>query len=198
MTASNETQELKDRLSLIESMIAEGRQSTESWGWVFALWGVAYYIAILWATLGHTGLAWPVTMTGGVALTMFIGIRKGRKQPGTSIGRAIAALWSAMGISMLLLFPALRISGKIDQYGIVAIVAAMLGTTNAASSVMLKWKEQFASAIVWWFVTVVACFGSHTQCGIVFLVAIFLCQIVFGVHAMIIEGRRRQQGAAHA
>lgn len=198
MTAGNEAQELKDRLRLIESMIAEGRQSTESWGWTFVLWGVAYYVAILWATLGHTYLAWPVTMTCGVALTMFIGIRKGRKHPGITIGRAVSSIWMAMGISMLLLFPSLSISGKIDQYGIVAIVAAMLGTTNAASSIMLKWKAQFATAIVWWFATVAACFGSHTQCGIVFLAAIFLCQIVFGVYAMISEARRHRQGATHA
>ena len=48
-TMSNvEEQELKDRLSLIESMIAEGRRTTESWGWTFVLWGVAYFhIAIL-------------------------------------------------------------------------------------------------------------------------------------------------------
>ena len=43
-----EEQDLKDRLSLIESMIAEGRRTTESWGWTFLLWGVAYYIAIGW------------------------------------------------------------------------------------------------------------------------------------------------------
>ena len=38
--------DLKDRLRLIESMIAEGRRTTENWGWTFVLWGVAYYIAI--------------------------------------------------------------------------------------------------------------------------------------------------------
>ena len=58
-----ERQELSDRLSLIESMIAEGRRTTESWGWTFVLWGVAYYVAILWATLGHSNWAWPVTMS---------------------------------------------------------------------------------------------------------------------------------------
>jgi len=198
MTADNEAQELRDRLSLIETMIAEGRRSTESWGWTFVLWGVAYYVAILWAALGHTYLAWPVTMTCGVALTMFIGIRKGRTHPGTSIGRAVSSIWMAMGISMLLLFPSLSISGKIDQYGIVAIVAAMLGTTNAASSIILKWKAQFATAIVWWTATVAACFGSHTQCGIVFLVAIFFCQIVFGVYGMIAEARAHRLEADHA
>jgi len=198
MTENNEAQELKDRLSLIESMIAEGRRTTESWGWVFVLWGVAYYIAILWATLGHTYWAWPVTMTSGCVLTMFIGIRKGRKQPGTSIGRAIAALWSAMGISMLLLFPALGISGRMDPHSFIAVVVAMLGATNAASSVILKWKAQFATAVVWWVAAVTACFGSELQLLIVFLAAIFLCQIVFGIYAMISESRQRQQGAVHA
>ena len=33
-------QDLKDRLSLIEQMIAEGRRTTESWGWTFVLWGL--------------------------------------------------------------------------------------------------------------------------------------------------------------
>ena len=52
MTASNEELELKDRLNLIETMIAEGRRTTESWGWVFVLWGLAYYVAIAWDIWG--------------------------------------------------------------------------------------------------------------------------------------------------
>ena len=55
MTTSNEEMELKDRLSLIETMIAEGRRTTESWAWTFVLWGVAYYVAIFWTALNH----WP-------------------------------------------------------------------------------------------------------------------------------------------
>ena len=49
MNPNIQDQELKDRLSLIESMIAEGRRTTESWGWTFVFWGVAYYVAIAWA-----------------------------------------------------------------------------------------------------------------------------------------------------
>ena len=33
-------QELKDRLTLIEHMIAEGRRNTESWGWAFVFWAL--------------------------------------------------------------------------------------------------------------------------------------------------------------
>jgi len=62
----------------VAEMIAEGRRSTESWGWVFLLWGVAYSVAIAWGSWGQglsvwgnryaqigsvrIGLAWPVTM----------------------------------------------------------------------------------------------------------------------------------------
>ena len=46
------TDDLNERLNLIEAMIAEGRRKTESWGWTFLLWGVAYYVAIGWVALG--------------------------------------------------------------------------------------------------------------------------------------------------
>ena len=56
MNANTEEQDLKDRLSLIETMIAEGRRTTESWGWTFVLWGVAYYVAIAWSSMGEAAI----------------------------------------------------------------------------------------------------------------------------------------------
>ena len=64
MTVNVEELELKDRLSLIESMIAEGRRTTESWAWTFVFWGVAYYVAIAWTAFNQWPYAWLVTMTG--------------------------------------------------------------------------------------------------------------------------------------
>jgi hypothetical protein len=46
MQGDSTEKELKERLSIIERMIAEGRRATESWGWTFVLWGVAFYIAL--------------------------------------------------------------------------------------------------------------------------------------------------------
>jgi len=45
---------------------------------------------------------------------------------------------------------------------------------------------------------VAACFGSDNQCNLVFVVAIFFCQIVFGVYGMIVEASQRRRGANHA
>jgi hypothetical protein len=196
-------EDLKDRLSLIESMIAEGRRTTESWGWTFVLWGVAYYIAIAWSTFGRSTMAWPVTMIAASILTFGLASRKASRHPETTLGRSMMAIWSAMGISIFIVLLSLGISGRADLHIAVAIIGAMLGSANATSSIILKWKMQFASALVWWAATAVSCFISEMQAGIVFLAAIFFCQIVFGIYCMIAEsrkdkGRNAGQGAYHA
>jgi hypothetical protein len=198
MTPNVDENELKDRLSLIETMIAEGRRTTESWGWTFVLWGVAYYVAIAWSTWGHGNIAWPVTMIAASALMGALLSRRKRSQPGTTIGRAISAAWIAMGISMAVLLFSLGISGRYEHHVFVAIIGTLLGAANATSSLILKWKTQFACAIVWWAAAVAACFGSETLTTVAFLAAIFFCQIVFGVYGMIAEARERRQGASHA
>lgn len=200
--ANIEEQELKDRLSLIEQMIAEGRRTTGSWGWTFVFWGVAYYVAIAWTAWDHWPWAWLVTMMAAWVLCWAIIRSKQKNQlkqkPGTTIGRAILSIWIAMGVSMALLLTALGFSGRFNQNIFVAVVAAMLGVANGSSGMIIRWKAQIAAAFVWWAATVAACFSSANQATIVFLVAIFLCQIVFGGYAMSCEARARRQEALHA
>jgi hypothetical protein len=191
-------QELKDRLSLIESMIAEGRRKTESWGWTFVLWGVVYYLAIAWSAWGHSVWAWPVTISIAVIVTVVVASLKGGNHPQTTLGRAIGSIWIALGISMFLLFLALGLSGRLtDQHLFVAVISAILGMANGASALILRWKVQFACAVVWWVAAVTTCFGPDAQSMIVFLVAIFLCQIVFGIYGMITQ-ERKMRGPIHA
>jgi hypothetical protein len=194
-------QDLAARLNLIETMIAEGRQTTERWGWTFVLWGIAYYVAIAWATVGHSYYAWPVTMIGTGILTAVIASRIGSKQPETTMGRAIWGTWIAVGVSLFVFCLSSSIAGRIDQQTFIAAVAAMLGTANAASGLLLKWKAQFGCAIVWWAAAGTAPFATVSQSSILFLVAIFLGQIVFGGYMMLSESRERKaakSGAAHA
>jgi hypothetical protein len=124
--------------------------------------------------------------------------RQPQRRPCTTIGRAISSIWFAMGVSMILLFPALGFNGHFNWHIFVAIVAAMMGVANGASGMLLRWKAQIASACVWWLATVAACFGSDNQCTLVFVAAIFFCQIVFGVYGMILESRECRQEAHHA
>ncbi|HKN22754.1 MAG TPA: hypothetical protein VJX73_15120 [Terracidiphilus sp.] len=206
MTDEMDEKDLAERVRLIESMMAEGRQRTARWGWTFVLWGVAYLVATAWSS-GLVGgsvwsqryLAWPVTMiAAGIATG--VGISRMRKgQPATTLGRAIGATWKAMGISLFIVLMSLGISGRYETHVFVAIIGAMLGVANMASAMILKWKMQFACAVVWLASAVLACFGTEEQAGISFLAATFFCQIVFGIYAMFLESqRRKQRGVAHA
>lgn len=192
-------QELRNRLNLIERMIAEGRRSTESWGWTFVLWGVAYYVAIGWSAWGHSGWAWPATVSIAVLATVVVASLKTGNHAQTSLGRAIGSIWMALGVSMLLLFLALGLSRRLtDQHLFMAAMSAILGMANGASGLILRWKVQLACAVVWWVTAVATCFGSDAQSTIVFLVAIFLCQIVFGIYGLVSEAlQRKRRGPLH-
>ena len=100
----------------------------------------------------------------------------------------------------MLLFPGYWASAAgSTQHIFVAIVAAMLGYANAASGMIISWKAQIClrdglvgserGSLLW---------QRWRNATIVFLVAIFLCQIVFGIYAMICETRQRRQEASHA
>jgi len=196
MVDFNDRQELNERLSLIENMIAEGRQTTQRWGWTFVLWGVAYYVAIVWAYLGNAALAWPVTMVVAGIITTLVASRKGSGGPETTLGRSMASVWISMGISLFLFGICAGLSGHADQHVTIAVIAIMLGMANATSSLILRWKVQFACAVVWWAAGVVSLFGTVTQSSYAFLIAIFLCQIVFGTYMMIAEAREARQERA--
>jgi hypothetical protein len=192
-------QELKDRLELIESMIAEGRRTTESWGWTFVLWGVAYYVAIAWSAWSPSVWAWPVTIVAAVLATGVVVSMQAGKQPETTLGRSVVSIWIALGISMFVLFLGLGLSGRLaDPRLFIAIASAILGMANGASGLILRWRVQFACAVVWWAAAAASCFGTELQSLIVFLVAIFFCQIVFGIYGMIAEARERKRRGAEA
>jgi hypothetical protein len=138
-------------------------------------------------------LAWPLIMIAA-SIATGVGISRMRKgQPATALGRAIGAIWRAMGISLFIVLMSLGMSGRYETHVFVAVIGGMLGVANMASAIILKWKMQFASAVVWLASAVVACFVTEEQAGIAFLAATFFCQIVFGVYVMIRESRRRRQ-----
>jgi hypothetical protein len=80
-----------------------------------------------------------------------------------------------------------------------AVISAMLGMAYGTSGLLLRWKLQFGCAVVWWVAAVVTCFGTDVQSTMVFLVAIFVCQIVFGIYGVIAEAQKRKRlSSVHA
>lgn len=129
-----------------------------------------------------------------VIVTVIVASLKAGDDPQTTLGRAIGSIWIALGISMFVLFLALGLSGRLtDQHVFVAVMSAILGMANAASGLILRWKVQLACAVAWWLTVLASCFGSDAQSFIVFMIAIFLCQIVFGIYGIIAEVQVRKR-----
>ena len=198
MQEDTSPQDLKARLSLIESMIAEGRRTTAKWGWTFVLWGVAFYIALAWSAWGSKAeFSWPVTMLVTALITSVMVSRQTRSNTQTAMSRAVGSVWLATGVALFVVLASLGFSGRLDAHLFVAILGGILGATNATSSMILKWRLQFACAVVWWATSIAACFSSVKHTMIAFVAAIFLCEIVFGIYGMVMESRRTT-GTAHA
>lgn len=189
MQDETSAQDLKDRLALIEIMLAEGRQTTESWGSIFVLWGVAFYAAMAWAAWRPRPWVWPVTMVLAAAVTLVLASIKAGRQAKTALGRSIVSVWAALGVSMFVIFVPLGMTGRLgDARVFIAVASAMLGMASATSALILRWKVQFGCAVTWWAAAVAACFLRPKRAMLIFLAAIFICQIVFGIYGMIHEG----------
>lgn len=197
MTEAMDRDDLRARLDVIESMIAEGRRSTGRWGWIFVLWGVAYLVATAWSTLGHSQSAWPVTMVlASVVCTVAIK-RTQRSEPMRGLSRAVGVTWCVSGVSLFLILFCLGISGRYDIHVFLTIIGGMLGLAHAASSLMLRLKSQMLCALLWWAAGICGCFLTEKQASLAFLAAILLGQVVFGLYVMLVEGRWAKSEAHH-
>ena len=111
MQEETSTKDLKDRLALIESMMSEGRRTTESWGWTFLLWGIAYMVAILWARrrcrvgVGQIRINRSVASHHDLCSAAHDGDwhAQGKRAAGYDDWRRHHSIWIAVGISMFLL-----------------------------------------------------------------------------------------------
>jgi hypothetical protein len=184
--------ELTERIALIESMMREGRRRTEYWGWNFLLWGIAYLAAVAWSSFLPAGraLAWPVTMIAAVLLTVVIAQKRMRHEPKTERSRAVGSIWMAMGCGIFVFaFPA-AYSGHFEAHAFMAAIEAMLGIAHFASGSTLRWPTQMVVGGIWWAAAIASCFiPSSNGVAYIFLGAVLVCNVGFGVYLMIREGQ---------
>lgn len=187
--------ELVSRLDLIESMMTEGRRTTEYWGWVFVLWGIAYLIAIGWSFAPATQqFAWPVTMVVAGILTAILASRKARtKSSRTPLGRAIGGIWAGVGISIFIFCFAAASAGHFEPHAYIAAVLILVGAANCASSIALHWRTQFLVALLWWVSGAVVCFVPEHWIVVIVLIDAFFGFIAFGIYLMVRERRDRRR-----
>ncbi len=200
MNEINETN-MQERLHLIESMIQEGRRSTDYWGWTFLLWGVAYFIAIGWVSyLPHPQYGWPVVMIATAVAGMWIAQVKRRRhpQPKTTKSRALAGIWCATGLAIFIFAFAGAFSGHSEPHIFLAGIEILIGLANFASAFTLRWGPQFLIALVWWACGVASCMVALNHLIPVLVVGTLIGNIGFGLFLMRREAVCRARQVSHA
>ena len=199
MTEHETQQELLTRFELVEMMVKEGRRSTEYWGWTFVLWGTAYLIAIGWTYASHrSDIAWPVTMIAAVVLTIVLAARKKRAKPQTPVSRAIGSIWTAVGTAIFIFSFAAAISGHAEMHVYMAAIEILLGVANCAVSMTLRWRGQFAIALLWWISAVVTLFVNSQWITPILVIDTLIGFLGFGLYLMYRERRDRRLRVQHA
>ena len=198
MTESTQGRDLAERLELIESMVLEGRRSTQYWGWMFLLWGVAYLIAIAWSIwLPRPGLAWPITMIVAGLCSGFGSTSAGRGRSKTTLSRAIGSIWIGVGAATFLFAFSASNSRHGDPHVVSAGIEILLGLANLISSMTLRWRPQLAVALIWWAAGICSFYLSDAMVLPIFVGATLICQIGFGLYLIVLEARD-QKRLAHA
>lgn len=194
-------QEWQERFELIEKMMLEARRTTEYWGWNFVLWGTAYLIAIAWTALGRMpNLAWPITMIAAGVATAVIAKRKAKGKPETVLGRAMAAIWTSIGLALFIFCFSTLATGHWEPHTSTTAIESFLGAANIASGILLRWRVQSSVGILWWAAAVATCFVTASQAGWIFIATTIVGMIGFGLYLMVLESRAKSRTpkVAHA
>ena len=183
--------ELVQRIALMEKMIAEGRQSTARYGWMFVLWGLTYFAAIAWTVyLPYTEWAWPACIA---ACSVVFGIVRSRQpRAGGKIDNlrrhSLDAVWQVIGGGIILYLIAVIVSGHGKEPDYLAAVLFFNGLANGVSARILRWWPQGVAAAIWWGCgTAMLFFTTRTEELALFVTATFCGMILFGVYAMWLE-----------
>ncbi|HYL93497.1 MAG TPA: hypothetical protein VEW69_10110 [Alphaproteobacteria bacterium] len=187
-------QELLERIDLIERMVLQGRRTTQYWGWSFVLWGTGQLTAMGLSTLSwRPSLVWAVAMGACGILTAVISARQRRAEKAeTLVSRAIMALWISFGVSVALLGFLGHPAGLFSLRSFSAVFLALMGFTNAASGLILRWPLQIGLGIAWWTSAVVIMFGPEKIIGWTLIAMVFLGEVVFGLYLMARERADRK------
>jgi len=191
--------ELISRLDLIETMMKEGRCVIEYWGWSQVLWGTAYLIAIGWShSAVRPVLAWPVTTVAAAIVTAIVANRKRRANPLTTTTRALRGVWIAVGTALFLFCFSVGLGGHYESHSYMAAVEVLLGVAYFSCAMVLRWRAQFAAAIIWWTAAVATCFAPDAWVTPIFVIATIFGMVGLGLYLMYSEHRDKQRIVSHA
>lgn len=194
--------DLLERLTVLEHMVNEGRRSTEKWGWNFILWGIAPLLALFWQIhWPHPNWSWPVMMTLAAAITATVSSRHDAREPkpDNAVHRALSSVWAVSGSSIFLYIVVAALSHHADDLrAFLATLFILLAIPNTVSAAVLRWRTQYLVSGMWWCAVVMAFFAPISWEIPIYVIALLVGNVAFGIYLSIIERRSTNNGYARA
>ena len=191
--------DLVARIDLMEAMIAEGRQATCHFGWIFVLWGLVdiFGMVLEWEHPDHAW-NWPLAIGLGIVL-QFIGFTLRRRSRGVcrpnTQSRAISAIWGMMGATLILFCFTAIFTHQAGGSGYLAAIFMTIGLAHTASGIVLRWPVQFFVGVLFWAGGLACFFVDGIWFLYIFGVEMLFGMIFFGFYAMWLERREGMKGA---
>lgn len=149
---------LESEILFIKKIMNESRKSALDNGKYYILWGVvisiacfANYFIIKLGFDFNSNYFWAVCILAGWVTSIYWGYKDSKKaKTYSAANKTISALWASLGISMLVIVVAGKVSGAISYASISPLIAAVLGVGYFTSGVMYSDKMLKIMAFCWW------------------------------------------------
>ena len=193
--------DILQRIELMESMIAEGRQTTMRCGWIFILWGLVNLAGMIWQMSPyHSRWGWPVCLGTGIVIQIVGLVRRKRDNPRCKgmQSRSVEAVWAMTGLALIVYVGAAMATHFDWQYSYLSALLVLVGLAHAISAVILRWRVQAVVAGLWWAGAVaILVFNSRRAANDIFLIEMCFGMIAFGIYVMLLEHRGAADSRSH-
>lgn len=149
---------LESEILFIKKIMNESRKSALDNGKYYILWGVLISIACFTNYFNikmgfdfNSNYFWAVCILAGWVTSIYWGYKDSKKaKTYSAANKTISALWASLGIAMLVIVVAGKVSGSISYASISPLIAAVLGVGYFTSGVMYSDKMLKLMAFCWW------------------------------------------------
>jgi hypothetical protein len=187
----------RNRLELIEEMIADGRRTTEGWGGPLVLWGIGHLAGFAGNRWFHAYKAWLVIVPICFVASLVL-LGRGSADKRTFAGRAVHAVWSAEMVGLSILDLIAVPSGRIGSDGYDLFFLCSMGTCMYVNGVVLRWPMCKWIGAVWWGAVLLGLALPAPWMGWIWLAATAVLQLGFGFYLVVRDRRSvvRDRGRA--
>jgi hypothetical protein len=184
----SDAHEVLARVSLMESLIEQGRETTCRWGEFAVLWGIGTPAAFLLSHFRPTWHPWLWLSVICYPTTVFLWIRRWHIYRNVSqIGRFVNALWLTSAFAMNAGGLVAGFSPYISNRAIYETIFLLMGTAHATSGFAFRWPLQIAVASLWWVAALLFLFVPPPFILWIYCSTFLVGELGFGVYLMVTE-----------